>query len=540
MSELKFYLARFLRRFPYFLVVATLISAVSVIVAYTLPPAYESTVRLIVESKQIPDQLAQATVDTPATEQLQIMQQRLLTRENLLNIANSMQVVRDQAELTPDGVVRAMRAQTTMNARAPRGEAPILTINFEAPSPQAAAGVLNAYLTIILEQDVQFRTERAETTMDFFEQQVEQLSQKLDEKSAQILEFKNANADALPETLQFRMAEMTRQQDRVTLIDGNIANLRNQREQLIRVAEAQASMPASSVPNAQLTPREQRVASLEQQLDDALTIYSEESLQVRQLRARIAQFKASIEAEQAANRPAATDQADDIAQSTAETGVPMSVSEELAMRGITNPMLEVQLTDIDSQIRILEEQKADIEADIEVLRDSIARTPANSIALDGLLRDYQNLQNQYNTASDRLSRASTGERIELLSRGQRITVIEPPAVPNEPTKPNRVKVAGMGSAAGILAGLALVLLIEALHRTPRRPEDIVARFDVMPIATIPYVRTSQQILVDRAIKTFLILGILIGVPAVIYAVHQYYMPLDQLADKVMTRFGVRW
>ena len=66
MSDLRFYIARFFRRFPYFLVVATLISAFSVIVAMTLPPAYESSVRMIVESQQIPDELAQSTVSSGA------------------------------------------------------------------------------------------------------------------------------------------------------------------------------------------------------------------------------------------------------------------------------------------------------------------------------------------------------------------------------------------------------------------------------------------------------------------------------------------
>ena len=163
-----------------------------------------------------------------------------------------------------------------------------------------------------------------------------------------------------------------------------------------------------------------------------------------------------------------------------------------------------------------------------------------AIALEALERDYGNIQEQYNQAVANLSQANTGERIEFMSRGQRITVIEPPTAPTEPTKPNRKKLALAGIGAGVFSGLALVYLLELLNRCPRRPEDIVARFEVMPIATIPYVRTRQQLIVERGVKLIIILVILFGIPAAIWAVHEYSMPLDLVADKVMNRLGVRW
>ncbi len=58
MDDLKFFLSRFMRRFPFFLIVATLVTAVSVTVALTLPPANESDVRLLLESQQIPGDMA--------------------------------------------------------------------------------------------------------------------------------------------------------------------------------------------------------------------------------------------------------------------------------------------------------------------------------------------------------------------------------------------------------------------------------------------------------------------------------------------------
>ena len=526
MSDLRFYIARFFRRFPYFLIVATLISAISGIIAMTLPPAYESDVGLIVESKQIPDNLAQSTVSTPAMEQLQIIERRLLTRENLLDIANTMEVVRNQDELGPDEIVSAMKAQTAVRRRAGRSEATVMSISYEAPTPQAAAAVVNAYLTQILEADVEYRTGRAENTQQFFEQQVQQLGQNLADQSERILVFKNQNADALPETLDFRMSERARVSDSLSDMDSEIASLGRQREQLVQMAEAATPDAVGTPGRVQLSPREQRLVVLQSELDRALSIYSEQSPRIRLIRAEITRIEAAISAELAGADAVAVADSDDAADVDATAG--------------DNPLLTMQLTEIDARIEALEARKTTQQTRLQALNDSISRTPASAITLGGLERDFTNIQSQYNTAVNRLSQASTGERIELLSRGQRITVIDPPVVPTKPTKPNRVMLAGAGSIIGILAGLALVVLIEVLQRSPRRAEDIVARFDVMPIATIPYIRSRRQMVVDRSIKILITLAILVGIPAAIYAVHQYYMPLDLVADKVMNRLGVRW
>ena len=112
MTPVRYYISIFLRRLPYFLVVAAIISVVSVVIAMTLPPTYVAQMRLIVESPQIPTDLAASTVRTPAQEQLQIVEQRLLTRPVLLDISRKYDVLKNQAEANPDQIVNALRKQT--------------------------------------------------------------------------------------------------------------------------------------------------------------------------------------------------------------------------------------------------------------------------------------------------------------------------------------------------------------------------------------------------------------------------------------------
>ncbi|MHA6262895.1 GumC family protein [Arenibacterium sp. CAU 1754] len=516
MSNVQYYLSLFIRRLPAFLAVFVVVSAVSVIVAISLPPAYVSRTTLIIEAPQIPDELAPSTVRTPGPERLQIIEQRLLTRPHLLDIATRLSVLDGQEDMNPDQIVQAMRARTQIEKSSRRNQASIMTVTFEARTPQLSAEVLNAYLSQIQSDDASYRRGRAGQTMEFFEQEVDRLDKELQLHRARILNFKNSNSDALPDSLDFRQSQRAELQDRMEEAGREIFTLKSQREQLIAIF-SQTGRVGNSI-QKDLSPTEQALNKIEDELSQAMLIYSASNPRVRMLESRAEQLRARVEEERATAQNAPKDD-------TEKSG---------------NSALDFQLAGIDTRVTALENQRATLERDIKELTDTIERTPANAIALDELEREYENVQAQYNAAVDRLADASTGERIELLSRGEKIAIIEQPAVPSEPTKPNRILIAGGGTFLGLMMGIGLVLLMVMMNSAPRRPEDLINKMDVWPIATLPYIRTRRELLMQRGRKLILILIILVGVPAAVWALHTYYQPLDLIADRIMDKLGVRW
>lgn len=512
MADLRFYLSLFIRRLPYFLLIAATISAISIIVAVSLPPAYESRTRIIVEASQIPNQLAPSMVQMGGNERLQIIEQRLLTRPNLLDIARRLNVLDNQSKLSPDEIVNAMQARTRIKRTAGRDAATLMEISFEARTPQLAAAVLNEYLSLIQQSDIDLRKVRAGQTLDFFQTEVTRLSKELQEQGARILAFKNSNIDALPDSLEFRQDQRASMQDRLEETEREIFRLRSQRQQLLTIFKEGASAGTSTIPK---TEAETQLAAAKSELSSALLLYSESNPKVRLLQSRVAQLQGTVDAEKASVQ--ATD-------GGAETG---------------NPALNLQLAEIDTRVATLDSQLEGLTTRIEALTKTIDATPANAIQLEGLQRVYANLESQNNEAVQRLAQATTGERIEILSRGERISVIEQPAVPSIPTKPNRIKIAGAGTFLGIGLGLGLVFLLEFLNRAPRRPEDIIKKLEVWPMAAIPYTRTRREMVLQRSVKLAIILLILVGGPITVWAIHQFYLPLDLLADKVMNKLGVR-
>lgn len=513
MGPVRFYTSIFLRRLPYFLIVATVISAVSIIISQTLPPTYVSQTRLIVESPRIPGNLASSTVTTPAQEQLQIVEQRLLTRPVLLNISRQYEILPNQSNASPDQIVDEMRANTSIRITAGRNMANLMTITFSARTGQIAAGVLNEYLTEIQKLDVNYRKERASGTLEFFEQEVTRLGGELDKRSARILEFKNENSGALPDSLQFRLAQQGSLQTNLQQVDQQIYSLQSQREKLMDVYSSTGQIVGVAQQNR--TPAQQQLSQLQAQLNNDLVIYSENNPRIKLLRAKIEKLEEVVAAEQAANPT----------QPSAQTG---------------NSALDIQLAQIDSQIETLAEQKSALEERLAKLTRSIEQTPANAITLAELQRDHDNIQAQYNAAVGRLAQASTGERIEVTSQGQRISVIEQPAVPSEPAKPNRLMIAGGGTFFGIAMGVGFVLLLELMNKSARRPEDLVSKLEVWPIASIPYVPSKGEVMIRRITGMAAILIILIGIPLGVWAVHTYYQPLDLIAKKVVDKLEVFW
>ena len=510
--DLKYYLSVFWRRFPYFLVIAAFISAIGLTVAFILPPSYRSTARLLVESAQIPGDLAQSTVPVNAVEQIEIIQQRLMTRANLLSLADRFDVYSGKAEMSADDIVKDMEKRVNFTTDVPmqmgrRVEgATIISASFDAPTPDLAAEVTNEITTLILQENVRLRTGRATGTLDFFEQEVNRLSGDLDRNAAAILEFKNANQDALPESLEFRRNEQTLNQERLIQLEREEASLRDARARTVSIYEQTGRVFS----DRQLSREEQQLADLRQQLDQALAVYSETSPNVTMLKNRIATLEPVVKEQLALINP-------DF----------LGMSE-----------YEIQLAQIDGRLEFLAGEKARVAATLSDLERSIRETPANEMVLAGLQREQDSLRSQYSMAENRLGEAAVGERIEVLAKGERFTLVEQATPPQDPVSPDRLLIGGGSVGAGLGAGLGLILLMEILNRSVRRPVEITSKLGIQPLATIPYIRTSSETRRKRGVITGVLALIAVAIPLALWALHTYYLPIDLILSNLADGIGL--
>jgi polysaccharide chain length determinant protein (PEP-CTERM system associated) len=516
--DLHFYWRLLVRRLPAMLAIVIICSVIGVVVAMRAPTTYRTEARLVVEDAQIPGDLASSTVRTEANTAIEIIRQRLLTRANMLDIAFDMNVFENYSAMSPDDIVGQMRNATNIRSRGGRnGEPIIVTVAFEARSGQIAANVVNEYVTRIVNANVELRTGSAEETLAFFEQEVQRLSTELDLQNARITQFQTENADALPDDQPFRLSRLALLQERLANAERERTSLIDQRARIVAIFEATGEIAATGA--SPLSPDQQQLQQLERELANALLVFSETNPQVQLLQRRIEQLRSRVD-----NDVAAPTGNDDGERGSATPG------------GAT--VLEVQLVQIDSQIETLDAIAAGARDEIARLEDAIRRTPLNAITLRSLERDYENVRRQYDRVVASLAEANTGERIEVTARGQRISIIEAANVPREPAGANRVRTVAMGVATGLGLAGGLFVLLEFLNRSVRRPAEITSALGITPLATIPFIEDPRRLMMRRTMRFASFVIILVGVPAALWAVDTYYLPLDQLAQRILQRVGL--
>lgn len=507
MSEVRFYLTLLFRRLPYLLVIVIICTGIGLVMAITLPPVYRATARLVVESPQIPDNLAATTVQASEVEILQVIEQRLMNRANLLDLAQRFNVYAGKPDMGPDAIVSDMRSRINISLpHTSHNRASFVSVSFQASTGEASAQVTNELVTQILQENVALRTGATGKTLEFFEQEVARLDDELSVQGSHILAFKEQHKDALPDGLDYRRNRQSSLQERVLQYDRELSGLRDRRARLVEIYERTGRPDFFG---ESLTPEQRQLRQLKDERAAAAVIYSPDHPRIKALDRQIAALEAA--------------------------NIALGLGTESAPNITT---YELQLSDIDGQIEFINQQKDIIQGELVVLAQAIERTPTNAITLGTLERDYETLRVQYAQATASLAEARTGDQIEAQSRGRRITVTQQAVVPTHPTDPNRKLIAATGFAGGVGLAFAVFVLLELLNNTIRRPVDLVNRLGAPAFGTVPYVQTPGEAAIRRGLVLGTVLIPVIGMCAGLYLIHSFYMPIDEFAGKVANRLGI--
>lgn len=494
--DLRFYLSLFLRRLPIILALIFTTTMAGILYAVSLPPVFRAESRLLIENAQIPDELAASTVRSTADEILLSIQQRILTRESILAIGERYNLFDGVEGASQEAKIEMVGSRIAIYMPATQGNTGVVTVSFGASEPELSANVTNDIADQILQWNTELRTKASGSTLDFFAQEVRRLTDELAQQNAKILEFEQQNRDALPESLEYRRTRQATQQERLLQVDRELASLRDRRDRLTELYDRTGALVTS---NTDRTPEQSRLEEARQELASALVVLSPTNPRLKSLQNEVAALEAAVKA-----------------QLGASGGGQLSA-------------FEVQMLDIDGQISFLAEQKKLLEADLLKLEASIEATPSNSIRLAELQSDYETLRVQYEQAVSSLSEARMGDRIEVTDRGQRITVIERAVPPAYRAEPNRKRITVAAFGAGVIFSAALLVMLEILNQTVRRPSELVRALGAAPFGTVGYL-PGPRAKGGRPRHNGLILLVVlaINIPIILLVVHLYVAPLGTL------------
>ncbi|MES2636308.1 MAG: Wzz/FepE/Etk N-terminal domain-containing protein [Pseudomonadota bacterium] len=514
------YLSIFKRRWMQMLIVFTLIVIAAIAAAIFLPPTYQSTGTILIESQQIPDDVVKATVTTYADERIAVIKQRVMTRDNLYRIIQKYNLYPKKIDSeTTSTLIDDMRKSISvdlLNADVERARGSRATIafkvGFEYQRPELAHKVANEIVTLFLDENVKSRTERATETTEFLTQEVENLKKELETVENKVATFKQENSDSLPEHMEMYMTLLQRTESDIKDVDRDYKSTQEELRYLdVELASAKANIKTNN--NGEVISPISELEKAKAELERSLILYKETHPTIRALKRKIDILEKSAEA------PADT------------KPVPLDIGSELVVAKV-----QAQIEAAKSRLSSLQQQRKSLEIKVEQLQKQLTQSPQIERDLFIMLRDYENAKSKYEEVKSKQINAKIAENLEQENKAERFSMLEPPIFPDKPIKPNRIKIIALGFFAGIAGALVLTFLLETLDGRVRGVESLTSLINMRPLVIIPYISTNSELKRRKNFNIYILVSILFTIVISLLLIHFIIMPLDLVMAKLTARF----
>jgi uncharacterized protein involved in exopolysaccharide biosynthesis len=568
------YVAIAWRRKFHILIPFVVVLTATVATIMLMPPVYEASGRILIESQQIPKELIQSTITTFADERLNVIQQRIMTGQQLFGIIEKFGLYKDEIDRTPRSEILAdMRQRITIervsaNVRNQRrGTSALIafTVSFEHASPGVAQRVANELITLFLNENIRSRTARAEETSEFLAREGDRLKADIERMQEQIAQFKEENEGSLPESMRLNL-------ERVVTLKAALANSENDIDEL----NENRKLLEIELDTLKLQPSGEALVSVEDQaLHEELRILQKQYISLsarygsahpdvkaagRQLEAFQSEYGTlgdvdDLEAQREQIRQEMVELSKNYSaehpdmkklQRELESVEAMITSTNADSSGNTvdkkvNPAIlqaQAKIDAIDTSIRRIENSRGEMQAQIDDLERRVSKTPQVERGLNSLERDYENTRRKYQEIKAKQLQAELSKSLEEEQKGERFTLLEPPVRPDSPIKPNRTKLLALGLILSMASGVGVATLAETLDSGIRGTRALASVTRMTPLVAIPYITTRRdearrRLNIRLAMAAMVLLGF-----GFVAAVHLYYKPLDMLLFIVLRKFNL--
>jgi uncharacterized protein involved in exopolysaccharide biosynthesis len=189
--------------------------------ALLLPPKFKSTATILIEQQEVPQDLVRSTVSEYADQRVQVISQRVMTTQNLLDIIRRYDLYpHERKRDTREELMQRMRkdiefkmiSADVIDPRSgnPRQATIAFTVSYRSRSPDQAVKVANELTTLYLNENVTERTRLAKDATSFLLAEGDRLSKEIDELEHKLALFKSEHEDALPELQSLNMTLLDR------------------------------------------------------------------------------------------------------------------------------------------------------------------------------------------------------------------------------------------------------------------------------------------------------------------------------------------
>lgn len=312
----------------------------------------------------------------------------------------------------------------------------VIAISVRLPSAALAEQVVNALIHLYLERRVSVRRERGMS--EFFDEQLNALRSKLTALDADKQQLRSQRQiSAVSEERNLLLGRVQALYAEIAVDERELNLLRAPGARVLAVAVAVPALAASYLPVPMPLPMPAPGAGV----GVALSSYPN----LEQLRSKVTELRLR--------------QIDALQKFSADSEVVLRIDREIA---------QIEATLRQAMVSGMAERRALAES----VEHRLAALNTGEMELEVLERDRVLINQNYQSYAKRREEARVSEALDL-RRVSNIAVLNPAEQPIEAVYPRKLLVIGLALPFGLLAGLAIALLLEYLNQTFRDERDLM-------------------------------------------------------------------
>jgi succinoglycan biosynthesis transport protein ExoP len=449
--------------------------------SWILPTSYKSSTLILVEQPTMPQSYVAPNVNENLQDRLQSITQQILSRTRLLMIVDKLSLYADGKKglKSPDDKVEALRKDISVDlVKDTRNqEITAFRVSFSAHDPAMAQKVTKELTQLFIAENNRVRQEQSEGTTHFIEQQLADAGVVLAAQEAKVKQFEGTHEGALPSQQASNLQILSGLQGQLQNQQDSLNTAKQQRVYFQTMIEEYKNLHASGR-SVDGTPTgaaalDQQLNSLQTQLTDLSSHYTDSYPDVQKVKAQIAKTER---------------QKEELLAAPHKTGSKQGGDAESAQ------MLQLQSQLQANQMEIASRERAitGLEARINEYQGRLNSAPATEQQLLELNRGYEQSKANYDDLLKKKNNSVMATSMEQMQQGERFTMLDPPSLPIKPDFPNRLKFCGMGIMAGLGLGCLVVFLFEFFDDRMHVEKELKALLPINVMAEIPEIESPTD------------------------------------------------
>lgn len=478
-EQLASYLRGMWRQRWYALLVAWTFCIVGWATVLQLPDQYEAGARVHINTETLLQRLVRdidAGEDT--SDRVRVITQTLLSRPNLDKIVRMTDMdIQIKDEAAQEQAMRMLEKKVKI-ARA--GSHDIFSISYSDTDPMLAKKIVQALLTLFVENTLGESREETDAAQRFLDKQIGEYEQRLNEAEGNLKEFKRKNVGRMPEQGKDYYARLQDANNVLREAELELRQAENQAGELRRQVSGEEptfGMVAPPVQSVSVPAIDNRVHAMQERLDELLLHYTDKHPDVINARNMIA----DLEKQKAETLKAMATQGGGAAAATGLDSNPVY------------QQLRISLGEADARVASLKVKVEEYKTRAKELQDMVFVLPQVEAELAALNRDYEVNKQKYDQLIEKREATRISQEREVSANDVQFRIVDPPRVPPEPSGPNRLLFMSLVLVGGLGAGLFVALVLSQVLSTFDNPKDLMTALQIPVLGSVSYILSPSAL-----------------------------------------------